>query len=202
MQTQTNANKPLHPLIWVAGVALILFSVVGIGAFMGWIPASKATPGDTALPEPQAASTVAPVEKTHAAPVHHRIAARDDGSPTPRSSRVMARCDQCGIVETVRTIDTKGEGSGLGAVGGGVVGGLLGNQVGDGRGKDAMTVVGAIGGAMAGNEVEKRSKSTRSYATTIRFDDGSSRTINEANAPMWRSGDKVKVVNGVIEFNN
>jgi hypothetical protein len=35
----------------------------------------------------------------------------------------------------------------------------------------------------------------------VRFDDGSSRVFNEAAAPTWRSGDKVKVVNGVIQSN-
>ncbi len=69
-----------------------------------------------------------------------------------------ANCAECGVVESVREVDAKGLGSGLGAVGGGVLGGLLGNQVGAGRGKDVMTVVGVVGGAVAGNEVEKRVK--------------------------------------------
>ena len=105
------------------------------------------------------------------------------------------------MVESVREVELKGEGSGLGAAGGAVVGGVLGNQVGGGRGKDLMTVVGAVGGAVAGNEVEKRVKSTKSYEITVRFDDGSSRAISEANAPSWRAGDKVRVVNGAIQSN-
>ncbi|MGA7985222.1 MAG: glycine zipper 2TM domain-containing protein, partial [Burkholderiales bacterium] len=113
-------------------------------------------------------------------------------------ARTAARCSDCGVVQSVREVDVKGQGSGLGAVGGAVVGGVLGNQVGGGRGKDVMTVVGAVGGAVAGNEVEKRVKSTKSYETTVRFDDGTSRAISEANAPSWRAGDKVRVVNGVI----
>lgn len=200
METQTPANKSLHPLIWVAGIALILFSAAGISAFMGWIPTSMANPAGTAALGPQSTNTVAPApEKLHTEHVRHTAPMQlADGS----SGRARNRCDECGVVETVRVVETKGEGSGLGAVGGGVVGGLLGNQVGSGRGKDAMTVVGVVGGAMAGNEVEKRSKSTRSYAITVRLDDGSSRTINEANAPQWRAGDRVKVVNGTIQFNN
>jgi outer membrane lipoprotein SlyB len=110
-------------------------------------------------------------------------------------------CAECGVVESVREIDAKGQGSGLGVVGGAVVGGLLGNQVGGGRGKDVMTVVGAVGGAMAGNEVEKRVKATKSYEVTVRLNDGSSRVISEASAPSWRAGDKVKVVNGRIQSN-
>jgi outer membrane lipoprotein SlyB len=58
-----------------------------------------------------------------------------------------------------------------------------------------------VGGAVAGNEIEKRAKSTKSYAVTIRLDDGSSRVINETSPPMWRPGDQVKVTNGTIQSN-
>ena len=199
---EPQASKSLHPLIWVAGIALILFSAVGISAFMGWIPTSIASPGETAATGSQSAYVIAPApttEKSQTGHIRHTAPIQlADGS----SGRTRNRCGECGVVETVREVETKGQGSGLGAVGGGVVGGLLGHQLGGGRGQDAMTVVGVVGGAMAGNEVEKRSKSTRSYAIAIRLDDGSSRTINEANAPQWRAGDRVKVVNGTIQFNN
>ena len=112
-----------------------------------------------------------------------------------------ATCAECGVIESVREIDAKGTGSGLGAVGGAVVGGVLGNQVGGGRGQTAMTVVGAVGGAVAGNEIEKRVKSTKSYEITVRLDDGSTHVISEAHAPTWRIGDKIKLVNGVIQSN-
>ena len=49
METQAPASKPLHPLAWVAGIALIVFSAVGVGAFMGWIPSSMSGPKDEAV---------------------------------------------------------------------------------------------------------------------------------------------------------
>jgi outer membrane lipoprotein SlyB len=64
-----------------------------------------------------------------------------------------------------------------------------------------MAVVGAVGGGFAGNEVEKRVKSTKSYSITIRFEDGTSRVISEATAPAWHTGDKVRIVNGAIRSN-
>ena len=191
METQARASKSLHPIAWAAGIALILFSAVGISAFMGWIPASMGGPGEKAALETRPAGTPAQA-KAHTAPV--QVA-----NTTP--ARARNRCTECGVVESVREIETKGEGSGLGAVGGAVVGGVLGNQVGGGRGQDVMTVVGAVGGAMAGNEVEKRVKSTKSYSITVRLDDGSSRVISQASAPTWRAGDKVRVINGVIQSN-
>ncbi len=91
---------------------------------------------------------------------------------------VAAKCAECGVIESVRAIDAKAEGSGIDPVGGAVV-----------------------GGAAAGNEVEKRVKATRSYEITVRFDDGSRRVISEAETPTWHSGDKVKVIDGVIRSN-
>lgn len=113
---------------------------------------------------------------------------------------VVAKCVNCGRIESVREVVTKGEGTGLGAVGGAVVGGVLGNQVGGGQGKDLATVVGAVGGAVAGNEIEKRTKTTKSYEITVRLDDGSSRTFQEPNMPSWRPGDQVKINNGSIQL--
>ena len=107
-------------------------------------------------------------------------------------------CYDCGVIESVREIEKKGEGSGLGAVAGGVAGGLLGHETGGGRGKDVMTVLGAIGGAVAGHQIEKNVKKVNSYEIAIRFEDGTSRLITQDNPPAWRSGDKVRLVNGVI----
>lgn len=209
METQTRASKSPHPLIWVAGIALILFSAVGIGAFMGWIPTSMGDPGDKVVLETPAANIDAPAPakakaRAHTAPVQHTAPVRHKAPVQVANStptRASTWCAECGVIESVREIATKGEGSGLGAVGGAVVGGVLGHQVGGGRGKDVMTVVGAVGGALAGNEVEKRVKSNKSYEITVRFDDGTSRVFTEANAPTWRVGDKIKVVNGMIQSN-
>jgi outer membrane lipoprotein SlyB len=185
---ETQASKSPHTLYWIAGIAVTLFSAVGIAAIMGWIPTSTGGPGDSVVAAKQSAAQ--PAARSHTAP-----------SRAPSQIASRARCAECGVIEAVREIDTKGEGSGLGAVGGAVVGGVLGHQVGGGRGQDIATVVGAVGGAVAGNEIEKRAKSSKSYEITVRFEDGSSRVINEASAPSWRTGDRVKVINGVIQSN-
>jgi len=166
----TQVNKPPNLLIWIAGIVVILFSVAGIAAFMGW---TSKVGDNAALAKPS----------------------------TYASNPIKTRCADCGQIESVREIITRGEGTGLGVVGGAVVGGAIGNQIGAGRGKDLATVAGAVGGAMAGNEIEKRAKSTKSFAVTIRLDDGSSRVINETNPPLWRPGDQVKIINGTIQSN-
>ncbi len=122
--------------------------------------------------------------------------------PPPRIEPVKPLCYDCGVIESVREIEKKGEGSGLGAVAGGVAGGVLGHQTGGGRGKDVMTVLGAIGGAVAGHQIEKNVKKVKSYEIAIRFDDGTSRVLTQDNPPAWRSGDKIRLVNGVITAGN
>jgi outer membrane lipoprotein SlyB len=100
-------------------------------------------------------------------------------------------CANCGVVESVTAVERKGEGSGVGAVAGTVVGGALGNQVGKGNGRTAMTVLGAIGGAVAGHEVEKRARSVTVYRVKVRTDGGELRTVEHASAPAV--GQRVKV---------
>ena len=189
---ETQANKSPHTLFWIAGIAVTVFSAVGIAAVMGWIPTSTGSPADKVVlsVKPAAPATSA----LTAEQARERVADR-------ANARASARCAECGVIESVREIQTKGEGSGIGAVGGAVVGGVLGHQVGGGSGQKIATVVGAVGGAVAGNEVEKHVKSTKSYEVTVRFEDGSSRVINEANATSWRVGDRVKVINGAIQSN-
>jgi outer membrane lipoprotein SlyB len=187
METQTS-NSP-HPLMWLAGIALIVFCGAGVAAIMGWIPTSmgKADEFPQAKVEqsPHKAAVVkAPV--AHAAPV--AVAA--------------AKCAECGVIQSVREIEAKGEGgSGVGAVGGAVVGGVLGHQVGHGDGTTIATVLGAVGGAVAGNEIEKRVKTSKTYEVTVLLENGSTRVFTEAAAPAWRNGDKVKIVNGAIQSN-
>ncbi len=111
-------------------------------------------------------------------------------------------CRDCGVIESVREVEKKGEASGSGAAIGGIAGGILGNQTGRGHGRDVMTVLGAIGGAIAGHEIEKNTKKVKSYEIDIRFDDGSTRLIAQDSPPAWRTGDRVRVVDGIIVANN
>jgi outer membrane lipoprotein SlyB len=225
---ETPNNKSPHTLFWIAGTAVTLFSAVGIAAVMGWIPTStSSTLESTTLSQPPAAvkapaapaQTAAQAQAKADAREHARDQARADARAEKRDearadartearaekreqNRVAkARCANCGVIESIREVEAKGAGTGLGAVGGAVVGGVLGNQVGDGSGRRIATVAGAVGGAVAGHQIEKHVKSTKSYDITVRFDNGSSSVIHAETAPSWRTGDRVKVTNGVISSN-
>lgn len=112
---------------------------------------------------------------------------------TPPTSMVAtsAVCASCGTVETVTAIQRPGKVNGvavgnttigLGAVAGGVLGGILGHQVGGGNGRTAMSVLGAAGGAYAGNSVEKNMNKVTVYAVGVRLDNGNFRQLEIPNS--------------------
>jgi len=107
-------------------------------------------------------------------------------------------CADCGIVAAVRAIKTPGQGTAIGVLGGGAVGGLVGNQFGSGNGKGAMTILGVIGGALAGNQVEKEAKATTHYDVDVRMDNGQLRTVSVPGNPGPIIGTRVRIQNGQL----
>ena len=72
-----------------------------------------------------------------------------------RARRSRQSCAPRRLDHGIEPIRERPQGSGAGAVIGGVLGGVVGNQFGHGLGRAAMTGVGAAGGAIAGNNVER-----------------------------------------------
>jgi outer membrane lipoprotein SlyB len=224
---EAQAVKSTHPILIIAGIAVTVFSLAGVAAIMGWIPTSTGQNAAAQAPIAQLEAPQAPVEAPRAAPepakevyapAPHaakprthvakkepvRIAKAEPQPqvaqiPPPPPARIM--CRECGVIDGVHEVEKAGEGSGGGAIGGAILGGVAGHQVGSGRGNTVMTVLGALGGAVAGNAVEKKVKTTKEYEVLVKFEDGNTKIITLPAAPAWRVGDKVKVVNGVIESN-
>jgi outer membrane lipoprotein SlyB len=95
------------------------------------------------------------------------------------------------VVSVVQT--QAGGTTGVGAVAGGVVGGTAGNQLVKGSGRAVATLLGAVGGAAAGNAIESHIRGPALWATTVRFDDGNTRHLQHSAAPHWRTGERVNV---------
>jgi outer membrane lipoprotein SlyB len=175
------AGTPPSRTVWlIAGVLGAASLAAGAGMLMR---NGSAAPSTQPVPAQEA---VAPESKTPAKPAPKLAAA-----PAATKAAQAPVCHDCGVVESVRTVTHKGQSSGVGALAGGVLGGVVGNQMGKGNGRTAMTVLGAVGGGVAGNEIEKRQKSTTAHEVTVRMDDGSVRTIEQATAP--RTGERVTV---------
>ncbi|WP_287067515.1 glycine zipper 2TM domain-containing protein [Ramlibacter sp.] len=129
-------------------------------------------------------------------PVSHAAPAAGEYPVAQAPAAAHAVCSSCGTVESVQPVTVKGQGSGLGVAGGAVAGGLLGHQMGGGNGKAALTVLGALGGAFAGNEVEKTARATTEYEVQVRMEDGSVRTVRQSQ-PI-AAGTHVRVNNGSL----
>ena len=205
---EAQALRTTHPLIIIAAITVTLFSLVGIGAVLGWIPTSVGTGAAPVAQAPeQAKAQLEPAKPVEAKPVVKQakpkpIAKTEPPQPVAQAvvpPMVAAVCRECAVIEEVREVEKVGQGSGVGAVGGAVVGGVIGHQVGRGRGKDVATVLGAIGGGVAGNQIEKNVKKTVEYQVVIRYEDGTKGLFTQATPPSWRIGDKVKIINDVIQ---
>ncbi|CAM2189658.1 outer membrane lipoprotein SlyB [Paraburkholderia sacchari] len=107
-------------------------------------------------------------------------------------------CASCGVVEGISESRQEGHGTGIGAVGGAVAGGVVGNQFGAGNGRTAMTLLGALGGGLAGNSVEKHLRSTTSYSVRVRMDNGKTRYFTYHEAPPFQQGQRVRVEHGTL----
>ena len=162
--------------------------------------------GDIGPPPPPAAyrNNLAPITSGMSGAGNYGGGAAPEGRseavaapPAAPQAAPVVTCRSCGVVESVRTVSVRGQGSGLGAAGGALVGGLLGHQIGGGTGRSIATVAGAVGGAVVGNQVEGNMKASHYYEVRVRMEDGSHRTLRSNTA--WQDGDRVKVVKGHLQ---
>ncbi len=235
----TTNNARLHPLLAIAAICVILFSLVGIASMTGLFgqkePAAEAASvsAQPAATSPSPNSEVTPPTFTSIAPPPATMPAatpvtkvetytelkappeavvskpkvitkekvvykeKPVAAPAPEPAPAPT-CWNCGTVSSVDAQTVAGQASGLGAVGGAILGGVAGHQFGKGDGKKAMTAVGAIGGALAGNAIEKNQRQTQSYQVNVRMEDGSTQSFNYNSPPPFSSGDRVKVENGEL----
>jgi outer membrane lipoprotein SlyB len=116
--------------------------------------------------------------------------------PAPPQAVAPATCADCGQVQSIRLVEEKGRGTGVGAVAGGVLGGVLGHQIGSGRGNTVATIAGAAGGAYVGNKVEQNRNAKSYWTVTLQMDGGKTRTFTYSHQPTVHEGDRVKLVDG------
>lgn len=172
LKKQRPVPRLLYPSLIVAAVSVTLVSLLGIAGITGRLPSALAY-----------GAAVANGDTTEAA-------VRLPATPGP--------CTACGVIESVNAVETRGGGSGVGAVLGGIAGAVIGNSIGGGSGRTALTLLGGGAGAYAGNEIEKNGKRHIVWQTRVRMDDGTLRRIATTSQPEFGVGAKVKVVNGQI----
>ncbi|MGB5615069.1 MAG: glycine zipper 2TM domain-containing protein [Sedimenticolaceae bacterium] len=114
------------------------------------------------------------------------------GGPGP--SQMGMQTTVYGVVEQIDpTTISDDNHPGVGAIIGAAGGGLLGSLIGAGTGRDVAIAVGAIGGAIAGHEVQKRHDTEPGSHITVRLDSGVLVVVTQPVNPDLKVGDKVMV---------
>jgi outer membrane lipoprotein SlyB len=211
---EANTRK-LHPLLTVAAISLTVFSAVGVAAITGLIPNSKGSAKDETpvaaleAPAPQAAPIPAPQVQPAPKPVKKAVVRKSapiayndypqvaQAPQAVEAPKPVAKPGLHGVVESVREIEVKGDAKGIGAVGGGVAGAVLGHNIGDNN--KLVTVLGAAGGALLGNHIEKKVRTEKAWEMTVRYDDGTTQSFQSKEAPFWQPGNRVRFYEGKLQ---
>ena len=218
METSTSR---LHPLLTAAAISVTVFSAVGVAAIAGLIPHSKGetkeatpvaavespavqpTPAPAAQPVKKPVVKHAPAKRAPARTVAYNDAVIPPPPPVAQAPRTFeapkpARLPGAyGVVESVREVEVKGDAKGVGAVGGGVAGAVIGHNIGDHN--KLVTLLGAAGGALLGNQIEKQARTTKQWEMTVRYEDGSTQSFQTKEAPSWHQGDHVRYYQGALQ---
>lgn len=156
-------NEVPHLRLLIAGVAVILFGTSGIAAVMAWMPGSADMADDVV-----ALDRLAPPVRPAGAE------AQISAESAEGDARSRAKCEECGIVASLRDIEQPA------------------------KGNDP-----AAGGGMArGTRNEMGGKPARRYEVTVRMQDGSSRVFMQAAPVNWRAGERLILIAGANHASN
>ncbi|MEG0183974.1 MAG: glycine zipper 2TM domain-containing protein [Stenotrophomonas rhizophila] len=113
------------------------------------------------------------------------------------------RCADCGIVTRINQVASgRTAPSATGAILGGLVGAVAGHEISDHTGgskgnKNIAAAAGAVGGALAGNQIQKNVTSD-TFDISVRMDDGRTVVVNQRDLGGIRENTYVRVVNGKV----
>jgi outer membrane lipoprotein SlyB len=227
LDTKPTQQRRLHPLVAAAAAAVIIASLAATAAVTGLFTKASSNGAQTdqtqaaqvsTAPQPGVVDSAAPTNPTAQQQAAQQIQPSAPPAPTPAQQQQYAQqqpaqpapnyaqqapsqpayCSTCGTVVGISAVRQEGHGTGIGAVGGAVAGGVVGNQFGGGGGRTAMTVLGALGGGLAGNSVEKHIRSTTAYSVRVHMENGKTRYFTYHQAPPFQQGQRVRIENGSL----
>lgn len=101
-----------------------------------------------------------------------------------------------GTIASVTPVVIEGRQSGVGQLPGAIVGGVAGSQIGDGAGQRIFTVLGAVGGAILGSQIEEQATRAQGLELTIDMDSGRTLSIVQEvdYLDQFRPGQRVRVL--------
>ena len=115
-------------------------------------------------------------------------------APMASAKKRSHGCADCGTVLTTNRKDEKGSGT-AGTVVGGVGGAVAGNVIGH---NTTSTVLGGVGGAVAGNLIGKKLTRKKIWSVQVKMDNGSVQDVDFTSDPNFRQGERVRVSNGTL----
>lgn len=218
-------DKPkniLNTVLIISGVAVTLFSLLGIATMAGWMPhansqeevvaAQNVVPGTA----PIVGTPVAPMMQSaqnapDAAPYKYRESYPQRSEPRRQERQRVASaglpppvqaasvCQVCGVVQAINVTEIQSTNTSVvGTVLGGVLGAVVGHQIGNGNGRTLATVAGAAGGAYAGDKIGQRVNQHQRFIIHVRMDDGTYRTFYLSAPPSFNTGDRVRLEHGTL----
>ncbi len=125
------------------------------------------------------------------------------GCASSRSGQVYTR-DQARVTHTieqgtviqVEPVQIEGTKSQLGTIAGVAVGGVLGSTIGQGRGRDVATVLGAVGGGLAGAAAEEELTKKAGLEITVALDNGQTIVVVQEADILFHVNERVRVIKG------
>jgi outer membrane lipoprotein SlyB len=99
------------------------------------------------------------------------------------------------VIEQIKSVEIESSHhKGVGAVVGGIAGLGLGSLIGGGTGRDVAMVLGAVGGAVAGNDVQKKYDAPKpGQQIIVRTTSGVLVSVTQQPNPGLRVGEKVYI---------
>jgi outer membrane lipoprotein SlyB len=209
-------NTRLHPLLTAAAISITVFSAVGVASLTGLLPESIGSQKEEIIQQVEPAMQVQPAIEPAASQPVPQPAAKPAKKPVakvakPRPAepvvyREIAEAPKPEVqavnlatIQAVREVKQPGEHTAVGPIAGGVAGAVIGSQIGGGNGKKVTTVLGALGGAMAGKHIEKQARATTRWKIDVRHDNGLQETVLSDVAPPYGAGSRVRVVDGRLQ---
>jgi hypothetical protein len=167
----TFESRPPRPKL--APMALKAFYFIGMAAIVGW---SLSGAGPVTLAEPHAESAIQVQMPDGEAPASAVEAPAS--APSPRHARNWVKCEGCGVIESVRRIDTRDEIMEWCAIGDTAGTRVPGNLVNGGD-----------------RDIRKFRVTTR-HQIVVRFRDGTRHVFNEDSPRTLREGDRIQFIAG------
>jgi outer membrane lipoprotein SlyB len=104
---------------------------------------------------------------------------------------------EAGQIVAMEDVPVDGTSTGIGRLGAGVIGGVAGSAIGGGgRGSIITAVIGAVGGAFAGDAIERGMTSGTATRFFVRRDDGTVINVAQTNESRLQVGDRVMMIEG------